>query len=227
MLRPLLAAALLATPTLAQTTAQAALARLTTAEKAAQLMMCWSLSRTDDDYPRLHELRQWIEEPGIGGVILSLGETADAVELIADLQARSAIPLVVAGDFENGVGFRLDDATDLGPQMLLGATRSARLARLAGEVTGRETRAIGAHWDFAPVLDVDSNPANPVIGDRAFSGDPHTAAALGISFAKGLLSRGILPVGKHHHGSRRGRPPPRHLRRAPPCPRSRRHQARE
>ncbi|MDA1221423.1 MAG: hypothetical protein O3B85_05320, partial [Planctomycetota bacterium] len=79
MLRPLLAAALLATPTLAQTTAQAALARLTTAEKAAQLMMCWSLSRTDDDYPRLHELRQWIEEPGIGGVILSLGETADAV----------------------------------------------------------------------------------------------------------------------------------------------------
>lgn len=200
MLRPLLAAALLATPTLAQTTAQAVLARLTTAEKAAQLMMCWSLSRTDDDYPRLHELREWIEEPGIGGVILSLGETADAVDLIADLQARSAIPLVVAGDFENGVGFRLDGATDLGPQMLLGATRSARLARLAGEVTGRETRAIGAHWDFAPVLDVNINPLNPIIQIRSFGADPQLVARLGVAWTKGIQSTGVLATGKHFPG---------------------------
>ncbi len=200
MLRPCILAALLAVPTVAQTTAEAVLARLSTGEKAAQLMMCWSLSRTDDAYPRLHELRAWIEEPGIGGVILSLGETADAVDLIADLQARSAIPLVVAGDFENGVGFRLDGATDLGPQMLLGATRSARLARLAGEVTGRETRALGGHWDFAPVLDVNINPQNPIIQIRSFGADPDLVARLGVAWTQGIQQTGVLATGKHFPG---------------------------
>jgi len=69
-----------------------------------------------------------------------------------------------------------------------------------GAATAAELRAVGIDVNFAPVLDVDSNPSNPVIGDRAFSGDPRTVAALGIAFAKGLLSRGILPVGKHFPG---------------------------
>lgn len=74
------------------------------------------------------------------------------------------------------------------------------VAEGVGAATAAELRAVGIDMNFAPVLDVDSNPRNPVIGDRSFSEDPHTAAALGIAFAKGSLSRGILPVGKHFPG---------------------------
>jgi beta-N-acetylhexosaminidase len=74
------------------------------------------------------------------------------------------------------------------------------VAEAVGAATAAELRAVGIDVNFAPVLDVDSNPANPVIGDRAFSEDPQTVAALGIAFAKGSLSRGILPVGKHFPG---------------------------
>ena len=78
--------------------------------------------------------------------------------------------------------------------------RNETVAEAVGAATAAELRAVGIDVNFAPVLDVDSNPANPVIGDRAFSEDPRTVAALGIAFAKGSLSRGILPVGKHFPG---------------------------
>jgi beta-N-acetylhexosaminidase len=74
------------------------------------------------------------------------------------------------------------------------------MAEGVGAATAAELRAVGIDMNFAPVLDVDSNPANPVIGDRAFSDDPAVAAALGMAFARGSLSRGILPVGKHFPG---------------------------
>jgi beta-N-acetylhexosaminidase len=74
------------------------------------------------------------------------------------------------------------------------------MAEGLGAATAAELRAVGIDVNFAPVLDVDSNPRNPVIGNRAFSADPRAAAALGIAFAKGSLSRGILPVGKHFPG---------------------------
>ncbi|MGA6993940.1 MAG: beta-N-acetylhexosaminidase, partial [Candidatus Deferrimicrobiaceae bacterium] len=78
--------------------------------------------------------------------------------------------------------------------------RASRVAEAVGEAIGSELRAVGIDINFAPVLDVDSNPNNPVIGDRALSTDPHTAAELGISFLRGILSRGVLPVGKHFPG---------------------------
>lgn len=70
----------------------------------------------------------------------------------------------------------------------------------AGAAIASELAAVGIDVDFAPVLDVDSNPRNPVIGDRAFSGDPERAARLGIAFARGMLARGVVPVGKHFPG---------------------------
>jgi beta-N-acetylhexosaminidase len=73
-------------------------------------------------------------------------------------------------------------------------------AGMFGAAVGEELRAAGVDVDFAPVLDVDTNPHNPVIGDRAFSDDPEEAASLGLAFALGLLSKGILPVAKHFPG---------------------------
>jgi beta-N-acetylhexosaminidase len=74
------------------------------------------------------------------------------------------------------------------------------VAESVGAAIAAELRAVGIDMNFAPVLDVDSNPRNPVIGDRAFSEEPNGAAALGIAFAKGSLSRGVIPVGKHFPG---------------------------
>jgi beta-N-acetylhexosaminidase len=78
--------------------------------------------------------------------------------------------------------------------------RASRVAEAVGEAIGSELRAVGIDIDFAPVLDVDSNPDNPVIGDRALSPDPEIVAELGTAFLRGILSRGVLPVGKHFPG---------------------------
>ncbi|MCA8966238.1 MAG: serine hydrolase, partial [Planctomycetes bacterium] len=115
-------------------------------------------------------------------------------------QAASEVPLLLAGDFEGGVWFRLSGATELGNQMLVGATRSARLAEAMGEVTAREAKALGFQWVFAPVLDVNSNPANPIINVRSFGEQPELVAKLGSAFARGVRSQGLIACGKHFPG---------------------------
>lgn len=166
--------------------------------KAGQLFMSWSLARPDGDN---HErLLRWVEEVGLGGVILSLGSCEDAAALIPRLQAKAQVPLLLAGDFEGGVWFRLEGATELGNQMLIGATGSPALAERAGRVTAEEAKALGFHWVFAPVLDVNSNPDNPIINVRSFGEDPQQVAVMGAAFARGVRQAGLIACGKHFPG---------------------------
>lgn len=187
---------------LAQDPAADLLARLTLEEKAGQLFMSWSLSRVDGKAGASNhdKLLAWVRDAGLGGVIVSLGTTDDAAALIPKLQAAAKVPLLLAGDFEAGVGFRLTGATSFGSQMLIGATGSARLAEAAGRATGEEAKALGCHFVFAPVLDVNSNPANPIINVRSFGEDPELVARLGCAFARGVRSAGLIPCGKHFPG---------------------------
>lgn len=141
-----------------------------------------------------------MQDVGLGGVILSLGTVDDAATLVPRLQAAAAIPLLVAGDFEGGVWFRLRGATELGNQMLVGATGSSALAEAMGRITGDEAKALGCHWVFGPVLDVNSNAANPIINVRSFGEDPALVARLGSAFARGVRGAGLLPCGKHFPG---------------------------
>ncbi len=110
----------------------------------------------------------------------------------------------IAIDQEGGRVRRLKDDgfTQFPPARCYGSfcCRGEMVAEAAGRVMGAELSAVGIDIDFAPVLDVDSNPLNPVIGDRSLSSDPAGAARIGIAFAGGLLSRGIVPVGKHFPG---------------------------
>jgi len=178
--------------------AAAALARLSLEQKAGQLFVAWSLSRPNGDN---HErLLRSVEEVGLGGVILSLGSVEHAAALIPKLQEAAAVPMLLAGDFEGGVWFRLDGATELGNQMLVGATGDARLAEAMGRVTGDEAKALGFHWVFGPVLDVNSNPANPIINVRSFGEDPGLVSRLGRAFARGVRSAGLISCGKHFPG---------------------------
>lgn len=196
VLRPLLGALLAAGAAPAQTAVS--VQDLTLERKAGQLFVAWTLSRTDGDN---HErLLAAVRDAGLGGVILSLGSVDDAALLVPQLQAAATVPLLIAGDFEGGVWNRLAGATELGTQMLVGATGSAALAESMGRVTAREAKAIGCHWVFAPVLDVNSNPDNPIINVRSFGEDPERVAKLGAAFVRGVQQEGLLACGKHFPG---------------------------
>ncbi|MFO1077856.1 MAG: glycoside hydrolase family 3 N-terminal domain-containing protein [Planctomycetota bacterium] len=182
----------------AQDRVDALLRSLSLEQKAGQLFVSWSLSRAEQG--NHDKLLAWVRDAGLGGVILSLGSVDDAAALVPQLQAAAQVPLLLAGDFEGGVWFRLTGATELGNQMLFGATRSEWLTEQAGRITGEEAKALGFHWVFAPVLDVNSNPANPIINVRSFGEDPDLVARLGRAFARGVRGAGLLACGKHFPG---------------------------
>ncbi len=155
-------------------------------------------------------LSRWLAGGQVGGVVLysrNIESPAQVRGLCRDIRSAAGcgIPLpLIAVDQEGGrvARFKEPPFTWFPPARAcsLFCCRNASVAEAVGAATAAELRAVGIDVNFAPVLDVDSNPANPVIGDRAFSEDPQTAASLGIAFAKGSLSRGILPVGKHFPG---------------------------
>ena len=156
------------------------------------------------------ELSRWLAKGRVGGVVLyarnieSPAQVRDLCRAIRSSAGRG-IPLpLIAVDQEGGrvARFKEPPFTRFPPARAcsLFCCRNESVAEAVGAATAAELRAVGIDIDFAPVLDVDSNPRNPVIGDRAFSDNPGAAASMGIAFAKGLLSRGILPVGKHFPG---------------------------
>ncbi|WP_425154256.1 glycoside hydrolase family 3 N-terminal domain-containing protein [Candidatus Palauibacter sp.] len=189
------------------------LAGLSLRERVAQLVMVWMsggyAAVDDEEFTRIEALAV---DDGIGGIVMSLGTPLGYAWRLNRLQARARVPLLVAADFESGAGFRvsgiyalpnmleMSGATVLPPAMALGATDDEDLARIAGSVTGREARALGVHLAFAPVLDVNNNPANPIINTRSFGEDPERVAALGAAFIRGAHSAGLLTTAKHFPG---------------------------
>lgn len=180
--------------------AREVLAGLDAQAKAGQLFMSWILSREEGQAENRATLERHVREVGLGGVILSLGERAEALALVERLQGAAKVPLLMAGDFENGLSFRFADATDLGPNMLVGASGREDLAEAAGRHTGRGARLLGFHWAFAPVLDVNNNPANPIINVRSYGAEPDLVARLGAAFVRGVQAEGVLACGKHFPG---------------------------
>ncbi len=145
-------------------------------------------------------------ERGVYGVIL-FGRNVETAEQAADLVARlktaARRPLLVSVDQEGGRVARMrarQGFTELPPMRALGATGDAELARSIGALLGRELRAVGIDQDYAPVVDVDTNPANPVIGDRSLSREAGEVARLGAALAQGLQSAGVAACAKHFPG---------------------------
>ncbi len=150
------------------------------------------------------EVLQLIDE-GVGGVILfkrNVESAAQVAQLVRSLKAHAARPLLASIDQEGGRVARLRGApfTSLPPMRQLGLTGDAALVERAGRLLALEVRALGFDVDFAPVLDVDTNPANPVIGDRSFHRDPAEVARLGVALARGLEAGGVGSCAKHFPG---------------------------
>lgn len=154
--------------------------------------------RPDDEVKRLID-------DGVGGVILfkrNVGTPEETGRLVHALKRHAGRPLLAAVDQEGGRVARLRGLpfTSLPPMRELGRRGDEALARRVGRLLAFETRACGFDWDFAPVLDVDTNPANPVIGDRSFSRDAKEVARLGIALAQGLEEGGVASCAKHFPG---------------------------
>ncbi|MBE3582646.1 MAG: beta-N-acetylhexosaminidase [Limnochordaceae bacterium] len=155
-----------------------------------------------------YEAQTLVEEYHVGGVIL-FGRNIDSPVQVAVLTNQlqkaattngAGIPLLIATDQEGGIVQRLAGATNFPGNMALGAVGSEELARQQGEITARELRAVGINVDFAPVVDVNNNPDNPVIGLRSLGSDPQQVARLGTALVQGLQAGGVLATAKHFPG---------------------------
>jgi beta-N-acetylhexosaminidase len=182
-------------------------------DKAAQ--MVWPFTFGDyvaDDAVAWRRLKANVEQDHVGGVLISVGSPLEIAAKLNALQQASPVPLLVGADLESGAGFRarggyfLPNGIDLGgapvfpPAMALGAAADTSLAYEEGRITAIEGRALGIHVAFSPVLDVNNNPANPVINTRSFGEDPHLAGRLGAAFVRGVQEHGMIATGKHFPG---------------------------
>ncbi len=197
----------------ARSWAERTLAELTLEEKAGQILMPWVLGDFAPEGSESHDrVFSFIEEYKIGGVIMSVGTPFEVAAKLNDLQAHAELPLLVAADLETGAGFRmrgaihmpgaidLGGATNFPSLMAVGATGREDLAYEMGRITALEARAVGVHVPFAPVLDVNNNPDNPIINVRSFGEDPDRVAELGIAFIRGVQENGAIATGKHFPG---------------------------
>jgi beta-N-acetylhexosaminidase len=193
--------------------ADSVLATLSVRQKAAQLIWVWTLGDyTAVDAPSLLNIESQVRELELGGIIVSLGGPADIAMKVNALQRAAKLPLLVGADLETGAAFRarggwfLPNAIELGGatsfpyQMGIGATRDSTLAYEMGRVTAQEGRALGIHMAFAPVLDVNNNPKNPVISARSFGEDAALVSMMGRGLVRGIQENGMMATGKHFPG---------------------------
>jgi beta-N-acetylhexosaminidase len=186
---------------------------LTLREKAAQIV--WPSVFGDfvsGDSPQWLRLTDYIRKEKVGGFTISVGSPTEVAAKLNALQSMSDVPLLFGADLEAGAGFRarggyfVPNAIDLGgaivfpPEMAVGATRDTTLAYEQGRLTAVEGRALGIHIAYAPVLDVNNNPDNPVINTRSYGEDPELDARLGVAFIHGLQDHGMIATGKHFPG---------------------------
>ncbi len=189
------------------------LAGLTLREKAAQ--MVWPTvygNYTPGDSREWQRIRHEIETEKVGGYTISVGSPMELAAKLNAMQEMAEVPLIVGADLEAGAGFRarggyfIPNAIDLGgavvfpPEMAVGATGDTSLAYQQGRLTAVEGRALGIHIAYTPVLDVNNNPANPVINTRSFGEDPGMVARLGAAYIRGIQDHGMIATGKHFPG---------------------------
>lgn len=177
------------------------LSKMTLEEKIGQMICCrysgYFLS-SDNDY--LKNLKSLIQEQKVGGFILFGGEVYETAYLTNTMQKLAKVPLLIASDLERGLGNQIDGATLFPPLMSIGATDSVDLAYQMGRITAIEARAIGIHMTYAPVVDVNSNPDNPIINTRSLGEDPEHVSRLSVAFIKGCQENGLMATAKHFPG---------------------------
>ncbi len=167
-------------------------------ERLGQLFMAAAWSNRGPEHT--DALLRLVRESHIGGLVFFQGTPERQAELTNYLQSQSRVPLLIALDGEWGLGMRLDGTIRFPYQMTLGALRNDSLIYAMGREVGREFRRLGIHMNFAPVVDINNNPNNPVINYRSFGMDRDKVARRGILYMRGMQTEGILATAKHFPG---------------------------
>ncbi|MGV3639537.1 MAG: glycoside hydrolase family 3 N-terminal domain-containing protein [Adhaeribacter sp.] len=167
-------------------------------ERLGQLFMVTAFSNKDAAHTR--QIERLISQYHIGGLIFFQGGPQRQAQLTNRYQQKSRLPLFVAMDAEWGLNMRLDSSMHFARQMTLGAIQDEKYVYLMGREIALKMKRLGVHVSFSPVLDVNSNPKNPVIGNRSFGESREQVSAHGIAYIRGLQDHGVLAVAKHFPG---------------------------
>jgi len=154
----------------------------------------------NQDSEAFKALRHQVVDNHIGGLILFRGPVYESVMLVNRMQELAKYPLLISADLEAGAGMRFDDTVNFPWNMAIAATGNPDYARRAGEITGREARAMGIQQIYAPVSDVNNNAANPVINVRSFGEEPAEVARFVAAFVAGAQHSGVMATAKHFPG---------------------------
>jgi beta-N-acetylhexosaminidase len=186
------------------------LKKMTVREKLGQMLMVYYFGVfTSTESAEYKELLHQVEENHVGGMIIGtsrgpLGIERSQVYATAvttnQLQRHAKIPLLFGADFESGTGMRLDEGTSFPSAMAVAATGDPKLAYTVGKTIALEARAAGVHWIFAPDVDVNNNPDNPIINVRSFGEDPRSVSEYATQFIRGVQENGALATAKHFPG---------------------------
>lgn len=172
--------------------------KLTPDERIGQLFMVAAYSNKDEAHS--NELTNLIRQYKIGGLIFFQGTPQRQISMTNYFQAISKVPLLIAIDGEWGLNMRLDNTPNLPHQLTLGAIQDNGLIRDMGREVANQCKRMGIHVNFAPVVDVNVNPNNPVIGDRSFGEDKYNVAQKGVAYMEGMEQNNILSCAKHFPG---------------------------
>ncbi len=167
-------------------------------ERIGQLFM--PVVSGDNTESNKNTIKNLITNQYVGGLLFSKGSPQNQAELTNYAQQTAKTPLMISLDGEWGLSMRLDNTTQFPRNMMLGAIQNDSLLYYYGLEVARQCRQIGVQVNFAPALDVNSNPNNPVIGNRSFGEDPDRVAQLGVMYSKGLEAGGVMAVAKHFPG---------------------------
>ncbi len=171
-------------------------ATMSTDEKVGQLFM----PIVDSNSSWKTRISGYIKNQKVGGLLFSKGTLAQQAETTNYAQSLAEIPLMISLDGEWGLAMRLNDAPLYPKNLIVGAIQDEEILKLYGKEVARQCKAMGIHVNFAPSIDVHSNPNNPIIGSRSFGENPKSVAKSGIAYAKGLEENGVLAVAKHFPG---------------------------
>jgi beta-N-acetylhexosaminidase len=190
--------------------ARKTLKKLSLEEKVGQMLsLRYFTDFQNVDNDAYKQFRDQMRRYHVGSVVLTVhvdGPTLlknpplEVASMANQLQRDSALPLLIAADFERGLASRVSGVPAFPDAMAFGATANPEYAEKLGAITATEARAVGVHWDFSPVADVNSNPDNPIINTRSFGEDPEQVGEFVAAFVRGAHAHGMLTTAKHFPG---------------------------
>lgn len=171
---------------------------LTFEEKLGQLFMVAAYSNKDSVH--FNAIDKLVKNHKIGGLIFFQGGPVRQARLTNRFQSNSKIPLFIGNDAEWGLSMRLDSTYKYPWNMTLGAIKDLKLIEELGAQMGKETKRLGIQFNFAPVLDINTNPNNPIIGNRSFGESKDEVTSHAVALMKGLQNQNVFATGKHFPG---------------------------